>query len=227
MDADSVVTHEFVVHTVSRANIMDVGGPAHLVPRAMVANSSSSSSRPQEVHPLPAGQARRLPGQCLIRYYQDKVNSTTGRIAAHFALFRELGGYDEDLLGTGFQDIDLVERFGRAYGRNQAIYTDWVGDALQNVTPEQLGQRKAPSNLEHCNAKIAQMDPAVLAQFKHAKNIWQAIDVHNRKVGKAKKSNVRNEGRSIGVEFEQMVIDTWVRELPVFRKWMRTIYPLP
>ena len=159
MDADNVVTHEFVVHTVSRANIMDIGGPAHLVPRAMVANSSSS--RPQEVHPLPAGQARRLPGLCLIRYYQDKVNSTTGRIAAHFALFRELGGYDEDLLGTGFQDIDLVERFGRAYGRNQAIYTDWVGDALQE---EQCAQRRSldPRGVRadghrHLGARVARL----------------------------------------------------------------------
>jgi len=102
MDADNVVTHECVVHTVSRANIMDVGGPAHLVPRAMVANSSSSS-RPQEVHPLPAGQARRLPGQCLVRYYQDKVNSTAGRIAAHFALFRELGGTTRTCWGPAFR----------------------------------------------------------------------------------------------------------------------------
>jgi hypothetical protein len=80
------------------------------------------------------------PDACLHNWDLDPISGTCGRIALAAQRWCELGGYDEELLPMGWQDIDLLTRaraIGLRYLRDQAGLSTPVrnsyGDKLANL----------------------------------------------------------------------------------------------
>lgn len=89
----------------------------------------------------------------------DWSDGTTGRLAYHKDVFYSLGGYDEDLLPCGFQDLDLRDR-AKEYGYKINTITNRKisGSSILNSIEEKmkfLGIEKEWTNMNTKNRKVS------------------------------------------------------------------------
>ena len=75
-------------------------------------------------------------------------DGTFGRIALRASSWLALGGYDEALLGMGWQDIDLLVR-ARAIGLRYCLTTDGLRPAVQNTLTQKLANVGKRPTSEH------------------------------------------------------------------------------
>ena len=63
--------------------------------------------------------------------WNNKEPGLTGRIGMPWTEFLRFGGYDEDLLGMGYQDVHLINR-ARLVAAVVLVTDYWVGCSLPN-----------------------------------------------------------------------------------------------
>ena len=134
VDGDNVVTTEFLQHILRCAPDMIAGGES-----SGAASSSTVSSS--------------LPKISGVSYKNPKAPSTTGRIACGGATFKKLGGYREDFLPMGYQDVDFTKRLGK-HGTHLSVSTG-VGNAILNVMEWVEKKHRRAKELQ---AKVANVD---------------------------------------------------------------------
>jgi hypothetical protein len=144
---------------------------------------------------------------------------TTGRIALFGHDFVKIGGHDEDCIGVGYQDIDVLRRSEkmkeeqeRLWPRVKVIREKWLalktnvvnagcgtcllnfdGDSGSCQTPNEL---KARNKRDRGTAKISKVDPDVVQTWK----TWHAMNQENVKVMQAKLKSgkiARNMGHDL------------------------------
>jgi len=87
----------------------------------------------------------------VVHYGSNKFSDgTSGRISINRDVFEKLGGYDEDFLPMGYQDLDLLARF-RAMGG--LVLSSPVSStyAIQNSKIESMSEVVATISWQHCN----------------------------------------------------------------------------
>ena len=136
-----------------------------------------------------------LPGRVVCAGAATGVG-TTGRIAMAATTFLEVGGYDEDLLPMGYQDIDIRNRISNGIGINRSPYkriqyvngVHLVGGAIPNDSSD---RKKDRGSAKICN---------IADQFKSKKLSWAQMNMKNRDVCRDRSQGrlQRNDGRPKG-----------------------------
>ena len=93
------------------------------------------------------------------QWHVPQESGTFGRIQISRALFRQLGGYDEDMLPVGAQDRDLISRCVMLAGQRTVLIQQpaFVGASIQN---------SPGSSWREClKTKMVNVDPAVREKF--------------------------------------------------------------
>ena len=110
-----------------------------------------------------------------LQCWRGQDGGVTGRVTLSAALFKELNGYDEDLRGAGYQDMDLrdraclLKRVQKSYGM--------AGFSIANDLQEVERGRSS------CNAaKMENLDPRLLEQHRS----WGKLNEYNRALSKRK-----------------------------------------
>ncbi len=91
----------------------------------------------------------------------------TGRISATWRRWQSVGGYNEQLRGSGYQDLDLIKRLGAIAAREGISVTAVVnraGCSIPNSTESPFDRAKT------CN-----VDPAFASRFRS----WGAMNTYN------------------------------------------------
>ncbi|MCP4243097.1 MAG: hypothetical protein GY772_21290, partial [bacterium] len=113
-----------------------------------------------------------------------------------YHIFHLLGGYDEDMGSSGYQDVDIAVR-AKAVGRSVSVNGSWVGSVITNVQ----GAEGKVKFKQHLAAKVLNIDGAALAKWG---GNWTEMNTRNVKRCKARLADgelVRNAEKSgaIGV----------------------------
>ncbi len=156
MDGDNILTVQFLEDCIARAQEMRVD---------------------MDLRTLPEGGANKFKDLCVVRYKSD-AQGTTGRIMIPYHIFHLLGGYDEDMGPSGYQDVDIAVR-AKAVGRSVSVNGAWVGSVITNVK----GAEGRVKFRDHLAAKVRNIDGTTLAQWGGS---WNEMNSRNVKTCKAK-----------------------------------------
>jgi hypothetical protein len=143
-------------------------------------------------------EEKTISGYIGATYGNERDPGCTGRIMITCKMFRQLGGYDESMpRPSGCQDTDLVLRM-KEQGQVCIVWgAQYVGFSLPNHESDDWKQ--------NVKEKIRNVSPADLAAGK----TWGAMDTQNRVYMKKQLAAgvyVRNEGRQIGIQFEEVTL---------------------
>lgn len=171
IDGDNILTPEFCRDILQRANRM--------VMRPLEDGSMA--------WPLLSG----------LRYSRSGCPGVTGRVAIPWCAFVHINGYDEELLPSGFQDLDIYRR-ASSLSCGEEVKASFAGCHLSNVegNPD-------PKFIESCREKVRNAD---VSSFTADANPWIRMNEANRKTSQLRRSNVvRNSGvdlASLGVSYD-------------------------
>ena len=132
------------------------------------------------------------------RFYCIRVGGSgqkgvTGRYIYRAKDFFELNGYNEQMLGTGGQDIDLRERFNKRCAAEPEMASEPkslkfgdVGNAAGFDLPNDFSQPN--SKWERGGAKAMNLDPHLLAELENKgitlNTAWQEVNTTSWKISK-------------------------------------------
>ena len=109
-------------------------------------------------------------------------SGTCGRMAYRFCDFDEVGGYDQDFLPVGYQDVDLARRFKEMQKRAGQKNTTPIENVAHfgGAVPNDASNRKADRN----TAKITEVAPNILQSA--GTNSWGLMNATNLQIAAAK-----------------------------------------
>jgi hypothetical protein len=172
VDGDNLITEQFVIDSLRRAQQMRL--PLNVA--------------------VPSGGMPKLDIITVVSYTND-AQGTTGRSMLPAPLFLALGGFDQGIGPSGYQDRDLVVR-AKAVGRGERVYGSWVGAVISNVRNARGHKVRFA---EHCAAKTAAISPEVMQAWG---GTWATMNERNVELCRAKMRAgeiVRNVGQTIGL----------------------------
>jgi hypothetical protein len=148
------------------------------------------------MRPAPGSDDMFWPLLSGLRYSRSGCPGITGRVAIPWCVFVHINGYDEDLLPSGYQDLDIYRRASHV-SRGEEVKAGFAGCTLSNVEGNPV-----PSFAESCSAKLRNVDAS---SFPGA-NPWTKMNNESRQTcQRPSHGMVCNTGKSVdelGVSYD-------------------------
>lgn len=131
--------------------------------------------------------------------FEGADGGVTGRVALGAVSFIWLGGYDEEMLPMGYQDIDIWRRAGKFAPRCIVEKGPDVGRSIPNLPKHVLVANRG--NAQMIAAKVANVEPIVNpGGVAPGPMSWAAMNKHNTQLAKAKAARPGELGYKRNVE---------------------------
>ena len=113
---------------------------------------------------------------------------TYGRIGLPMVLLTHAGGYDQELRGMGYQDVDLLARLAMI-GSVRTVNNEWVGWSIPNQKEKVATillkggkKRRCEHKAEEDQAKMLNLSPDLREKF----GSFDELNKHNTRISKKK-----------------------------------------